>query len=71
MRIYSQQKYLLYQRLRNTDPEPTKVRTLLELLRPNLRMAMRPSNPQTLAALMTRAMQAFPQGLSSPCAETS
>ena len=32
---------------------------------------MRPSNPQTLAALMTRAMQAFPQGLSSPCAETS
>ena len=56
--IYLQQKYLLYQRLRNTDPEPTKVCTLLELLRPSLRMAIRPSNPQTLAALMTRAMEA-------------
>ena len=56
--IYLQQKYLLYQRLRDTDPEPTKVCTLLELLRPSLRMAIRPSNPQTLAALMTRAMEA-------------
>ena len=56
--IYLQQKYLLYQCLRDTDPEPTKVCTLLELLRPSFRMAIRPSNPQTLAALMTRAMEA-------------
>lgn len=56
--IYLQQKYLLYQRLRTEEPELTKVSTLLELLRPSLRIAVRPTNPMTFAMLMTKAIEA-------------
>ena len=55
--LFLQQKYLLYQRLRGGDPEVNKVTTLLELLRPNLRMAIRPYHPQTLSELMTRVLE--------------
>lgn len=56
--IFLQQKYLLYQRIRGTDPEGAKVATLLELLRPTLRMAICPANPQTFSALMSKAIEA-------------
>lgn len=55
--VFLQQKYLLYQRIREDDPEVTKVASLLELLRSNLRMAIRPSKPETLSALMTKAIE--------------
>ena len=56
--VFLQQKYLLYQWIRGNDTERVMVATLIELIRPNLRVTIRPTNPQTFSVLMSRAMEA-------------
>lgn len=56
--IFLQQKILLYKRIRDNEEESTRVTTLLELLKPSLRMVIRPSKSQTLTCLLSKAIEA-------------
>lgn len=55
---FLQQKYMLYQRLRPDEPEATRITTLISLLNPSLRRAMRAHQFDDFSELLTKVLQA-------------
>ena len=57
-RTFLQQKYMLYQRVRRGETEEAKVDTILNLMRPSLKKAMRAHNIVDFSDLLSKALQA-------------
>lgn len=55
---FLQQKYMLYQRVRPTEPEATRVTTLISLLKPSIKRAMRAHNFADFSELLAKALEA-------------
>ena len=55
---FLQQKYMLYQRIRREETEEAKVDTLLNLMRPSLKKAMRAHTIVDFSNLLSKALQA-------------